>query len=378
MSFIPPFCPYKECSRHYEGSHPHHWYRKYGHHSTRTFGPVQRYRCNHCGRTFSTQSFSLDYYVKRRIDYEQIFRQLRSTAGIRDLARNLEISRGSVQNRLLRMSRWSIALHALARETVHLSEDLVSDGFESFLRSKYYPHHLNILIGKNTEYFYAMDFATLRRKGRMSSAQRLYREFLDKVCRPDPKGIEKSMARLAEEVVRLFFHRKGKKHPLTLYTDEHQAYPRAFQHHPVLKKLLCSGQIIHYHSLSTKEPGRSNVMWVVNYIDRQLRKDIVNYVRRTVNVAKNVNKLLERLSVYRMYHNYIKAYRENSPKDGRTHGMLAGCDMDWVNELLQRRFRDRPFASMLPLSPGDRGVWFRLYRTPLKWGEEYRPKYLYG
>ncbi len=43
---------------------------------------------------------------------------------------------------------------------------------------------------------------------------------------------------------------------------------------------------------------------------------------------------------------------ENSPKDGRTHGMLAGCDMDWVNELLERRFRDRPFASMLPLRLG--------------------------
>ncbi|MFO7731775.1 MAG: hypothetical protein R6V86_13545 [Spirochaetia bacterium] len=42
----------------------------------------------------------------------------RSTAAIRDQARNLEISRSSVQNNLLRMSRWSIALHALARETM--------------------------------------------------------------------------------------------------------------------------------------------------------------------------------------------------------------------------------------------------------------------
>jgi len=40
----------------------------------------------------------------------------------------------------LKQTRWSIALHALARETVHLSQDLVNDGFESFLRSKYYPH----------------------------------------------------------------------------------------------------------------------------------------------------------------------------------------------------------------------------------------------
>lgn len=372
--FVPPFCPRPECPMHYEGEHPEKWYRKDGHHETQCFGSVQRYLCKHCGHTFSDQSFSLDYYAKRLVDYEQLFRQLRSTAGIRDLARNLEISRGSVQNRLFRMARWSIAQHSLATETLQLGEDLVFDGFESYTRSKYFPHHLNILIGKQSQFFYAMDFTTLRRKGTMSASQRLYRLFLDQLCRPDPKGIEKSICRLAETIAALAI--RGRRDPLYLYSDDHPAYPRGLYRNRSLSSLMAEGKVVHLHSKSTKEPGKGNAMFAVNYMDRQLRKDIVNYVRQTVNVAKNVNCLLERLCIYRMHHNFCKPYRENSPKSGITHGSLAGCDMQWMNNLLARRFVHRPFASLLPLGAGERAMWFRRYRTPLKRGGEYLPKYV--
>jgi len=374
--FVPPFCPQSDCPMHYEGEHPAKWYRKDGHHETACFGSVQRYLCKHCGHSFSTQSFSLDYYAKRLVDYEQIFRQLRSTAGIRDLARNLEISRGSVQNRIFRMARWSIAQHCLAGETLHINEDLAFDGFESYTRSKYFPHHLNILIGMQSQFLYAIDFTTLRRKGSMTAAQRLYRKFLDQVCRPDKKGVEKSICRLAEKITSLC--RRSTKVPLYLYSDDHQAYPRGLYHNRSLSELMAEGRVVHLHSKSTKEPGRGNSMFSVNFMDRQLRKDMVNYVRKTVNAAKNVGCLLDRLCIYRMNHNFIKPYRENSPKSGITHGSLAGCDMEWMNNLLTRRFVHRPFASLLPLEAGERGIWFRLFKTPLKWGEEYLPKYAWG
>lgn len=374
--FVPPFCPNRNCEEHFEGLHPADWYKKYGYHQTLAFGRVQRYKCLQCGRTFSTQTFSLDYYAKKVIDYEQIFRQIRSTAGIRDLSRNLEISRGSVENRIFRMSHWAIAAHSLARHSLHLKEDLVADGFEGYLRSKYFPHHLNILIGKNSQYFYAMDFTTLRRKGRMRPEQKLYREFLDNVCRPDPKGVQKSMTRLAEEMLHLFCSRK--KPFITLYTDNHHAYPHALYWHKTVAHMMLEGLITHNHQISTKEPGRRNNFFAVNYMDRQFRKDIVNYVRQTANVARNVNKLLERLAIYRLHHNFIKPYRENRPNSGLSHAKIAGCNMKWMNRLMAERFRQRPFASLLPLTPGDLGLWLRQYRTPLKWGEEYMPKYAFG
>jgi hypothetical protein len=375
--FVPPFCPNKDCAQHFEGVHPAHWYRRYGAHATRAFGRVQRYICTCCGKTFSTQTFSLDYYAKRVIDYQEIFRQIRSTAGIRDLSRNLVISRDSAENRLFRLSHWALAVHVYARQSQHLEEDLVADGFEGYLHSKYFPHHLNILIGKRTQYFYAMDFTSLRRKGRMTSAQQIYRDYLDTVWRPDPKGIEKSMCRLAEEMLQLFCRRR--KSIITLYTDDHQAYPRALQRHPIFPHLL-SGRVFYHHSeKGTKVPFRSNRLFAVNYVDRQLRKDIVNYVRETVNTARNVNSLLERLCVYRLHHNYVKPFRANTPKEERTtHGELAGCDMKKIAYLLQWKRLERPFASLLSLTPGEMRIWFRRYPTPLKWIPDYLPKYANG
>jgi hypothetical protein len=46
----------------------------------------------------------------------------------------------------------------------------------------------------------------------------------------------------------------------------------------------------------------------------------------------------------------------------------------WMAE----RFQQRPFASLQPLTPGDLRLWLKRYRTPLKWGKEYLPKYAYG
>jgi len=373
---IPPFCPYKECSQHFEGKHRSNWYRCYGHHCTEAFGKVQRYQCLFCKRTFSDQTFSLNYYAKRVISYEQIFRQLRSTAGIRDLSRNLEISRGSAENRLFRMAHWALGFHSLSRQFMHLKEDLVADGFEGYLRSRYFPHHLNILIGKETQYFYAMDFTTLRRKGRMSPAQKRFRQFLDRVCRPDPKGIEKSMARLAEEILHLFAGRH--KTVLKVYTDDHQAYPRAFRRHKAFNHLMRQGAIIHDAAKGTKQPGRGNNLFAVNYMDRQLRKDIVNYVRYTVNTARNASALLERLCVYRLHHNCVKPYRENQPKAERWHWNLAGVNGNLVAPMVESRFLWRPFVTFLDLTPGEKGLWYRLYRTPLKKRGEYLPKYAYS
>ncbi len=210
----------------------------------------------------------------------------------------------------------------------------------------------------------------------MTPEQRSQRDIFDFLCRPDPKGIQKSMNRLAEELLQLYCNRR--KPFITLFTDEHSSYPPALHQHSSICWLMENNLLRHHSEKGTKEPGRSNTLFAVNYMDRQLRKDVVNYVRKTVNTARNVSCLLERLCVYRLNHNYIKPYRENRPKDGHTHGSLAGCSMAWIEKLLRRRWQQRFFFSLLPLTPGERGLWFRLYRTPLKRSPEYMPKYAWG
>ena len=61
---IPPFCPEPSCRFHSQ-DHPNiKWFRTAGSYYTKAFRTVRRYLCLHCGKWFSDQTFSLDYFVR--------------------------------------------------------------------------------------------------------------------------------------------------------------------------------------------------------------------------------------------------------------------------------------------------------------------------
>ncbi|HSV57169.1 MAG TPA: hypothetical protein VLH39_08715, partial [Magnetospirillaceae bacterium] len=66
-----PFCPNPLCDLHLSEPPPG-WFAPFGFYRTRTFGLIPRFRCRSCGKTFSTQSFSIDYYAKRTVNYQDL------------------------------------------------------------------------------------------------------------------------------------------------------------------------------------------------------------------------------------------------------------------------------------------------------------------
>ena len=68
------------------------WYRSAGAYGTFAFGTVLRFQCIHCRKYFSTQTFSLDYYSKRTLNYRRLFDHLITTSSIRDMARDFSVS----------------------------------------------------------------------------------------------------------------------------------------------------------------------------------------------------------------------------------------------------------------------------------------------
>ncbi|MFP4376917.1 MAG: hypothetical protein ACLFP4_07730, partial [Spirochaetales bacterium] len=75
----PLFCPNKHCPCHIDPDAPESkalrridWFKRSGTYMTKVRGEVQRYACKRCGRGFGEQTFSLDYYVKRLINYGKL------------------------------------------------------------------------------------------------------------------------------------------------------------------------------------------------------------------------------------------------------------------------------------------------------------------
>src|SRR6056297_1986234 len=133
----PPFCPNRACRMYHEASDPsYRWYRRRGTYSTKSRGTIQRYQCRHCGRTFSSQTFSIDYMTKKKVAYQRILTHLVTSSGIRDIARDLSVAPTTVLNRISRLSRQAVAIHHDLSSKLQVSEALVADGFESFAVSQ--------------------------------------------------------------------------------------------------------------------------------------------------------------------------------------------------------------------------------------------------
>ena len=371
--FSPPFCARHSCIHHQSTqATPYRAFVPWGFYSTKAFGEVPRYRCTTCGKTFSRQTFRLDYYAKRILSYEDIVQRLSSCESLSAIGRALGASTDTISNRLSRAARQALARSSDLFAFLHPDEDLVADGFESFCHSQYFPNNITLLVGSSSQYVYAADHVTLRRKGRMTEQQRKQRAKLEARWMPEPRGIEHSFSRIAVEALRVYG--EGRRSPLTLWTDEHQSYVRALAGVPHLSLLIHEGFIRHRVVSSRVARGTRNPLFPVNYLDRELRKDLHEHVRETICFGRNVNRQMERLSVYLLWHNTMKRHRAREGPRSNVECVVchkvprgeAGRTMLWER---------RAWRTLTELSDAMLETWERRRETPLATGHDYLPGY---
>jgi hypothetical protein len=250
-------------------------------------------------------------------------------------------------------------------------EDLVADGFESFCRSQYFPNNITLLVGASSQYVYAADHVTLRRKGRMTERQKRKRAMLERQWRANPRGIENSFDRIAHEALRVYS--AGRRPSLTLLTDEHQDYARALAHSPYLSLLMHEGLLRHRVVSSRIARTTRNPLFPVNYLDRELRKDLHEHVRETVCFGRNVNRQMERLALYLLWHNTMKPHRARGSPGSNAEYACAGA---LASEGVPTRYWEwRAWRTLTELSDVMIETWERLRYTPLSQSRDYLPRY---
>lgn len=345
---------------------------RFGHFHTKAYGIVTRYRCTACHRTFSDRSFRLDYYAKRNLDLHEIFRAISSGESLSAIARAQHCSTASVQNRLDRLGRASLAMHAHLTTTHVLTENLAADGFESFDRSQYYPNNLNLLVGSRSQFLYALTHATLRRKGRMTPVQKCRRATLEQRFRPPPDALLAAFTRLVAIIPSIWNpHRLPE---LTLFTDEHRLYPRALDNVEALASAEAHGSFHHVRIPATAPRTLRNPLFPVNYEDRELRKDIAAFRRESTCFTRNAGAGLLRTTCHMAWHNFAKPHRVRGAS-ARVHAELAGIGRQAIGESWRTFFDDRPFLSRTPVPEWAQRIWLRKIQTPLASKPDYVPAY---
>lgn len=373
----PPFCPNPLCPYHKKQLHVDCWFQRFGAHMTKSAGIIPRFRCKYCLKTFSTRTFSIDYYTKRLLSYEVLLQNLASGMSTRALSRWFSATTETIQNRIDRLARNLIAFQEQVLRRLLLKEDLVSDGFATFTHSQYFPDEISILVGKRSQFLYYINQVTVRRSGRMSEKQKRIREQLYEQVEFEPKGVEHRFSELLSRVVSLMSLGEGIP-ALRLYTDEKLEYARAVANDPVARHLRDCGYLTHLRISSTAPRTTNNPLFSVNYMDREFRKDLANHHRETLCFSRNVCASMNRLMLYSFYHNYCKAYRiDNAPEQQPLHAEVAGVE----NEVLEQRrrvFRERAFLSLERIEDSLLKLWKKELRTPLKKKSEYLPAFALG
>jgi hypothetical protein len=150
--------------------------------------------------------------------------------------------------------------------------------------------------------------------------------------RPDPRATERDVADLLALLA---------PHPqaLTLHTDEHQSYPRAFAR-------LSHLQVDHRTISSRAARTSRNPLFEVNLLDLLIRHCGANHKRETIAFSKRRQSAVDRLAVFLVWRNYLKCFSER--KRDATPAMRLGLlqrPLTVAELLAERRF---PSHAALP------------------------------
>jgi transposase-like protein len=344
--FQPPFCPNSKCQYHRDLAVGWRWKRAGSYRRLTAPQVVPRFTCLCCRRSFSSQTFSTTYWLKRPDLPARIFMKAVGGMANRQIARDVRAAPSTIDRALARIGRHCLLLHTQLAEGANPRGPVVLDSFESFEFSQFFPFQHHLLVEVDTGFIPHFTDSPLRRKGRMTRGQKRRREQLEALLgRPDPKAVEKDVA----HVLRAAF---GTLAALTIRSDDHRAYPRA------LATLECP---VEHHITSSKERRDAhNPLFEINLVDLLLRHSQANHRRETIAWSKRRQASAERLAIFTVWRNYMKRRWEKSER--RTPAMLKGLLERPL--MVQDVLRKRLFRSRTELPNRWDQYYRRTVRTP--------------
>ncbi len=362
-SFHPPHCPNPTCDFHVDSTG---WRFKRAGTYERAQKPfvIQRYRCVTCKRSFSSQTFSVTYWLRRPDLLEAVFHAEVSCSGHRQIARQLGVSHTTIQRLVERLGRHCLLVHEMFRRRAKeklASEPLVMDGLGAFSGGQYWPVEVTALIGAKSYYSHDFTVSEMRRSGKMTDEQKKRRaQYEASLGRPDPKA-------LFDDVLDLLRSNLPEREPVELRTDEHKTYRRA------LRGL--QGLQIEHLTISSKDPRTpKNPLFAVNSLHMFLRHSGSNHKRETIAFSKRIQAVIYRHAVFQVWRNLVKAGAERDAKKRTPAQRLGVTDRRWsVPELLAvRRF---PTRRRLPKRIANY-YWGRVRSRFLKGESVFEPEFI--
>jgi hypothetical protein len=169
--FQPPRCPYRPCSQHLEPSPRFFCHHGFYHPKCRP-QLVPRFRCRFCLRTFSRQTFRMDFRDHRPDLNSKLFQSLASGLGLRQSSRNLRLSPRCTELKFRKIARHLRRLNLNLRGPLPGNSSFQLDEFETYEgRRNTRPLSVPMLIETKSRFLVWAESATIRPRGKMTAAR---------------------------------------------------------------------------------------------------------------------------------------------------------------------------------------------------------------
>jgi transposase-like protein len=280
----PTFCPYPDCDK------AHFRYQRRGSFRRACDGRlVPRYHCLQCRRSFSSQTFRVDFRHHRPQLNQPILLGFVSKVTMRQLARTLGCNLKTVAHRLELFGKQAKAgqaerlrahPHALSEHPFFVFDEL--ETFEQNRRGK--PLTVPVLVQAGSRFIVDIQVGMLppRRK--------------DRGYAPRPHESKRKVRRCLVRLKRLLLPQT----PIHFVSDKKPTYPR------ILGRVF-GKHFVHEQVDSKAVRNRKNPLFLVNHTLAMLRDGLSRLVRRTWAHAKRRERLEDQLWIYLAWRNFVRA-----------------------------------------------------------------------
>jgi len=292
-------------------------FRRHGHFSRQCDGrTVQRFRCGSCRRTFSVQSFRLDYRLRKPRLHLQLMGLFASKVTHRQSGRILHCTRRTVARRLellgLHCRRFHRRMLARASARGGIGGTFQLDELETFEHSRRLaPVTLPVLIGRRSYFIVDLESAALPCRGGLSKADRKRKEEREARFGRRRSGSRSAVSNCFRTLA--VVHRP--ESPVVVETDRKATYPGILREH-------FGERVIHQRTSSRAKRDYSNPLFPINHTLAMTRDGVSRLVRRTWAASKLRERLEWHAWIWAAWRNYVRAITNNAPRV--TPAMAAG------------------------------------------------------
>ena len=342
--FEPPRCPYRHCREHKEPSPGA--LRPWGSYQPKCRAhPVPRFRCTSCERTFSRQTFRMDFQDHRPDLNARLFEFLISGAGLRQSSRILKLSLRCTELKFRKLARHLRRLNLNLQAELSPKSILQFDEFETFEGTRVVrPLTIAFLIEKETRFLVWAESARIPVRSRRSKKRKALKLSPEEERRRKADGSRSGIERTLRRGAAL----TSAAASVQLETDKKSSYVT------LGKAVFGEARLKHSRTSSRLVRDEKNPLFAINQAEAMAR-DLLGRLRRDSWLASKKRRYLDlALALYASWRNLVRL-RFN--KDEESAAQLLGFlpRRLSIQEILSWRqeWRER---SIHPLASGSQSI----------------------